>query len=369
MRERTQELRETQLEIIERLGKAVEWRDEETGDHIDRMSRLCHRLGLAAGMSREEAELFRRASVMHDVGKIGVPDSVLQKPGPLDDEEWAVMKTHTTIGAKILSGSQLAAAPDGRANRADPSRALGRQRLPGGHRRSGDPPGGPHLRRLRRVRRAGLGPALQGGLDRGGRSRGDRPQRGLALRPAGSRSCSSRSRRSWSASSASSAARRSCPPSRPPALRPRARSKSPWSLPRPWATSAAAAQPSRAASRRSRPSDSPRRKPAENASPQPVVSTTSISNAGTSSADSPSTITTPSAPRVATTQPAPRSISSRQPSTRSAAPVSASTWLVVGQQVVELGQRRPDPVEQARLAGRQHVGRGHDPCSRARARI
>ena len=105
VRERTRELRETQLEIIERLGRAVEWRDEETGDHIDRMSRLCHGLGLAAGMSREEAELFRRASVMHDVGKIGVPDSVLQKPGPLDDEEWAVMKTHTTIGAKILSGS------------------------------------------------------------------------------------------------------------------------------------------------------------------------------------------------------------------------------------------------------------------------
>jgi HD-GYP domain-containing protein (c-di-GMP phosphodiesterase class II) len=106
VRERTGELRETQLEIIERLGKAVEWRDEETGGHIDRMSRLCHRLGLAAGMEPDRAELLRRASVMHDVGKIGVPDSILRKPGPLDHDEWEVMKTHTTIGGRILSGSR-----------------------------------------------------------------------------------------------------------------------------------------------------------------------------------------------------------------------------------------------------------------------
>ena len=105
VRERTRELRETQLEVIQRLGRAVEWRDEETGGHIDRMSRLCHRLGLAAGMSHDDAELLLRASVMHDVGKIGVPDSILRKPGPLDDDEWEVMKTHTTIGGRILSGS------------------------------------------------------------------------------------------------------------------------------------------------------------------------------------------------------------------------------------------------------------------------
>ena len=105
VRERTRELHETQIEVIERLGTAVEWRDEETGGHIDRMSRLCHRLGLAAGMTTAEADLLLRASVMHDVGKIGVPDSILRKPGPLDDEEWEIMKTHTTIGARILSGS------------------------------------------------------------------------------------------------------------------------------------------------------------------------------------------------------------------------------------------------------------------------
>jgi CHASE2 domain-containing sensor protein len=106
VRERTRELRETQVEIIERLGRAVEWRDEETGGHIDRMSRLCHRLGLAVGMSADDAELLRRASVMHDVGKIGVPDNILRKPGSLDPGEWEIMKTHTTIGARILSGSR-----------------------------------------------------------------------------------------------------------------------------------------------------------------------------------------------------------------------------------------------------------------------
>jgi response regulator RpfG family c-di-GMP phosphodiesterase len=105
VRRRTQELRDTQLEIVQRLGQAAEWRDLETALHIDRMSRLSQRLALAAGMSEEEAEMLLYASAMHDVGKIGIPDRVLLKPGPLDPEEWEVMKTHTTIGANILSGS------------------------------------------------------------------------------------------------------------------------------------------------------------------------------------------------------------------------------------------------------------------------
>jgi CHASE2 domain-containing sensor protein len=105
VRRRTQELRDTQLEIVQRLGQAAEWRDLETAIHIDRMSRLSQRLALAAGMSEEEAEMLLYASAMHDVGKIGIPDRVLLKPGPLDPEEWEVMKTHTTIGANILSGS------------------------------------------------------------------------------------------------------------------------------------------------------------------------------------------------------------------------------------------------------------------------
>jgi HD-GYP domain-containing protein (c-di-GMP phosphodiesterase class II) len=106
VRVRTSELRATELEVIQRLGQAVESRDEETGDHIGRMSELCHRLALAAGMDPDEAELLRHASAMHDVGKIAIPDSILRKPGPLDDDEWAVMKRHTTIGADLLAGSR-----------------------------------------------------------------------------------------------------------------------------------------------------------------------------------------------------------------------------------------------------------------------
>src|SRR3954469_3171257 len=106
VRERTVELRDTQLEVIRRLGAAVESRDHETGEHISRMSALCHRLALAVGMDAREADLLRHASAMHDIGKIGIPDRILQKPGRLDAEEWEAMKTHTTTGAHILAGSR-----------------------------------------------------------------------------------------------------------------------------------------------------------------------------------------------------------------------------------------------------------------------
>jgi CHASE2 domain-containing sensor protein len=106
VRRRTEELRETQLEVVLRLGQAAEWRDQETAAHISRMSKLSARLAEAAGMSEQEVEMLLHASAMHDVGKIGIPDRVLLKPGPLDPEEWEVMKTHTTIGANILSGSR-----------------------------------------------------------------------------------------------------------------------------------------------------------------------------------------------------------------------------------------------------------------------
>ena len=106
VRERTEELRETQLEVVRRLGQAAESRDGETGLHIERMSRLCQRLGRAMGMSVEEAELLRHASVLHDVGKIGIPDRVLLKSDRFTAEEWETMKTHTTIGAVILAGSR-----------------------------------------------------------------------------------------------------------------------------------------------------------------------------------------------------------------------------------------------------------------------
>ena len=106
VRERTEELRLTQLEIVRRLGAAVEWRDADTGEHVDRIGRFAEALALAVGMPVPEAELLRHASVLHDVGKVGIPDHILNKPGPLGAEEWEVMKTHTTIGASILEGSE-----------------------------------------------------------------------------------------------------------------------------------------------------------------------------------------------------------------------------------------------------------------------
>lgn len=101
---RTHELEETRMEIIRRLGRAAEYRDNETGLHIIRMSKFSQVLGLAAGMSESEAEMLLNASPMHDIGKIGIPDSILLKPGKLDADEWDIMKTHATMGAKILSG-------------------------------------------------------------------------------------------------------------------------------------------------------------------------------------------------------------------------------------------------------------------------
>ncbi len=105
VRERTQELADTQIEILQRLGLAAEQRDNETGQHIKRMSEYCRLLGKAVGFSPEEYNRLALASTMHDVGKIGISDTILLKPGKLTEQEYAIMKTHAAIGAKILSNS------------------------------------------------------------------------------------------------------------------------------------------------------------------------------------------------------------------------------------------------------------------------
>jgi putative two-component system response regulator len=104
--ERTQELNDTRLEIIRRLGRAAEYRDNETGLHIIRMSQFSALLGHAAGMTEEDCEMLLNASPMHDIGKIGIPDRILLKPGKFEPDEWEIMKTHSLIGAEILSGHQ-----------------------------------------------------------------------------------------------------------------------------------------------------------------------------------------------------------------------------------------------------------------------
>lgn len=102
VRQRTQELEETRLEVVRQLGRAAEYKDNETGLHVVRMSKICQILARAVGMSDDESELLLNASPMHDIGKIGIPDHILTKPGKLDDAEWAAMKTHAVIGFEIL---------------------------------------------------------------------------------------------------------------------------------------------------------------------------------------------------------------------------------------------------------------------------
>ncbi len=96
------ELRATRLEIIRRLGLAAEFKDNETGMHVIRMSYFSRILGQAAGLSPVDVENLFNAAPMHDIGKIGIPDAVLLKKGALNPEEWAVMRTHSQIGADIL---------------------------------------------------------------------------------------------------------------------------------------------------------------------------------------------------------------------------------------------------------------------------
>ena len=99
---RMEELRETRLQIVQRLGRAAEYKDNETGLHVIRMSHFSQLLALAAGCSPAWAEDLLNAAPMHDVGKIGIPDAVLRKPGPQDAAEWATMRRHPEIGAEII---------------------------------------------------------------------------------------------------------------------------------------------------------------------------------------------------------------------------------------------------------------------------
>jgi len=99
---KTRQLHETRLQIIQRLGRAAEYKDNETGMHVIRMSHYSRILGHAVGMSEIEVDMLMNAAPMHDVGKIGIPDSILKKTGKLDEDEFEIMKTHCEIGAEII---------------------------------------------------------------------------------------------------------------------------------------------------------------------------------------------------------------------------------------------------------------------------
>ena len=111
VRERTQELeeyqldlKESQLEIIVRLARAAELRDDDTGHHTQRVGLTSSLLAQSLGLTEDQVELIRRAAPLHDVGKIAIPDAILLKPGALTPDEREVMKTHCIMGAEVLSG-------------------------------------------------------------------------------------------------------------------------------------------------------------------------------------------------------------------------------------------------------------------------
>ncbi len=105
--ERTRELARAQVEILNRLALAAEYRDDITGRHAERVGVLASLLGEKMGQEEGWCRLLRRAATLHDLGKIGIPDAILMKPGPLTPPEYELMKAHTQIGARILSGSSF----------------------------------------------------------------------------------------------------------------------------------------------------------------------------------------------------------------------------------------------------------------------
>lgn len=102
---RTRELEAARLEVLERLAIAAEYRDGSTSRHTLRVGEMSARLGAALGMRDDEVRVLRRAAALHDIGKVGIPDALLLKPGGLSADEMRIMRAHTTIGAHILGGS------------------------------------------------------------------------------------------------------------------------------------------------------------------------------------------------------------------------------------------------------------------------
>jgi putative two-component system response regulator len=102
VQERTADLNESRLQVIRRLGRAAEYKDNETGMHVMRMSHYSRAIAVALGRPAAECENLLHAAPMHDIGKIGTPDQILLKPGKLDAAEWEVMQQHPQIGAGII---------------------------------------------------------------------------------------------------------------------------------------------------------------------------------------------------------------------------------------------------------------------------
>ncbi|RXK01952.1 regulator [Arcobacter sp. CECT 8989] len=100
------ELEDTQREIIYRMGEIGETRSKETGNHVKRVAEYSKLLGKLCGLKQNDIDIIFMASPMHDIGKVGIPDSVLNKPGKLNEEEWEIMKEHSELGYNILKNSK-----------------------------------------------------------------------------------------------------------------------------------------------------------------------------------------------------------------------------------------------------------------------
>jgi cyclic di-GMP phosphodiesterase len=105
VRERTEELRHTREETIRRLSLAIEFRNQETGEHVDRIGVGAELIARRLGLPDERCELIRVAAPLHDVGKIGIPDEILLKPGKLTEAEFERMQEHAEVGYRLLTGS------------------------------------------------------------------------------------------------------------------------------------------------------------------------------------------------------------------------------------------------------------------------
>jgi putative two-component system response regulator len=105
VQERTLDLKASYHETISTMTRAAEYKDEDLGCHVQRISYYCREFARMLGLNEENADMIFFASPMHDIGKIGIPDHILLKPGSLTPDEWDVMKRHTLIGSKILGNS------------------------------------------------------------------------------------------------------------------------------------------------------------------------------------------------------------------------------------------------------------------------
>jgi putative two-component system response regulator len=104
VRRRTAQLQQAHIEILDRLGRVAEYRDDATGKHTDRVGELCGLIARELGLPQDRADLIARTATLHDLGKVGISDSVLLKTGPFDDNERESMRKHSALGAKLLSG-------------------------------------------------------------------------------------------------------------------------------------------------------------------------------------------------------------------------------------------------------------------------